>query len=234
MPGLRLAGILSHAGHAYHAHSDEELARHGHRGARPDGRRCQRGARRRHRHRRGERRRHAAGAALAAGRARAPSPNSGPAITPTSIARWWGSAPPRATTARSRCWPRWSARRRPIGSCSTAAARPSPPTAPAASPQRPATATSTARSRPRPARSPIRTCVVERLSEEHATVRVDPGAAPLRPGRSGARLAQPRLRRVESGRRGVARRRARGGERAADCGARPDPVARWLDRRDPT
>ena len=26
LPGLRLAGILSHAGHAYHAHSDEELA----------------------------------------------------------------------------------------------------------------------------------------------------------------------------------------------------------------
>ena len=158
LPGLRLRGILSHAGHAYHAHSEDELRQMAVAERDLDGGDRRRGARRQPADARGQRRRHAAGPLFARGRAR--HVHRVPARQ-LRLPRSHDGRPRRrhaATTARSRCWPRWSARRRPTASSSTAAARRWPPTASAASRRRPATARSTATSCRRPASSPIRTC----------------------------------------------------------------------------
>ena len=73
---------------------------------------------------------------------------------------------------------------------------------------------------------PDRSLVIERLSEEHATVRVD-GKHDARDRRPGAHPSQPCVRRVESRRRRLARERSAGGGADRDCGSRPNRIVEW-------
>ena len=98
LPGLRLRGLLSHAGHGYHAASEDELraiARAGGGDAHGAARRARRRPASRSRRSRSARRRRCASAPASTG-----SPSCGRATTSTSIARRSRSAPRRSTTAR--------------------------------------------------------------------------------------------------------------------------------------
>ena len=181
LPGLRLRGILSHAGHAYHAtrrtSCDDRRGR-----ARRDGG----SSSPRHAARSLPVLEVSAGAtpparyslAVAAGTFTEFRPGNYVYLDRTMVGLGAGTRDDCALTVLATV----VARRRPIASCSTAAARRSPPTASAASRRRRGHGDVYRNLVPDAGEQPDRHLHVERLSEEHATVRVAPGADALRPG----------------------------------------------------